>query len=152
VDDDDTYTALVMDERDLAFAGNVGVTQALSQGKVLVPLAEATWDCIGEALASTHPEEAGEHGYFMSAILRCAGFGEEFPGTVAFLEVQAERQFAIVASNGTVTASFLWDLSEDGSPIGRGEGPVNAALRAVGVVRGELPDECMEFGSSFDLA
>lgn len=144
--DDDTYTALVVGERDLPPTGNVGLTKPLAQGKALVTLIEVTWDCIGEALASVHPGEAGELDCLISAILRCAGFGEDFRGGVAFLEVQADRRSSIVAPNGAVTASFVWDPSDGDGRIQAGEEPASSALRAIGVERGEFPTNAQRLG------
>jgi hypothetical protein len=148
---DETHTALVLDECDLAESGYCLVAVPLRQGKVLVPLTGAVWDCIGDALASVHPDVAGELGYFVAAVMRCAGFGTGFAGGIAILEVQVDRQSAIVASDGAVSGSFVWDLSDGDGPLDASEGPVNLSLRALGVDRGESPDECSAIGLDFSF-
>nr|WSY52309.1 hypothetical protein OG999_20760 [Streptomyces sp. NBC_00886] len=142
--DSEVQTALVLDERALGAHGSAIQAVSLGQGKVLLPLTEEIWDCIGAALAD-NPDDAGELNYFMSVVLRCAGY-DKFRGNVIFVEAQPGRESAIVTVDGVVSTTSVW---EEGRTDGRVEAvdrPINSALRAVGVVRGEWPDECAAIG------
>ncbi|WP_328670251.1 hypothetical protein OG905_16110 [Streptomyces sp. NBC_00322] len=70
--------------------------------------------------------------------------------TVAFLEWQPGRESGIVASGGVVSASFV-DRTENGTTQSPAGGAVNAALRSIGVVSGEWPDERSAVGLEMPL-
>ncbi|MEU4494411.1 hypothetical protein AB0F96_13405 [Streptomyces sp. NPDC023998] len=136
----DEVQTLVTGVRELVGCEASVLAVELRQGKALLRLTEEMWDGIGDALAS-NPDDAGDLDYFMSVVLRNAGFGRGFSGAVAFLEWQPGRESAIVASRGVVSASFVLDRTEEGASQSPADGAVNAALRSIGVVRDEWPDE-----------
>jgi len=145
--DSEIQCALVLDEQPLGAHGNSVQVVSLGQGKVLLPLTEEIWDCIGAALAH-NPDDAGELDYFMSVVLRCAGC-QGVRGNVTFIEAQPGRESSIVTVEGVVSTSSAWEEGRPGQPGAMVEAvdrPINAALRAMGVERDEWPDERSAIG------
>ncbi|MEU9207574.1 hypothetical protein AB0D27_06345 [Streptomyces sp. NPDC048415] len=142
--DDEVQSALVLHEQSLGATGVAERFVPLGQGKVLLPLTEEIWDCIGAELAD-NPDDAGELDYFMSVVLRCAGC-EELRGNVVFIEAQPGRESSIVTTDAVVSTSSVWEEGQADGLMEAVDRPINAALRAVGVERGRWPDECAAIG------
>jgi len=141
---DGIESALVLDEPALEGRESLSRAVRLGQGKALVPLTEGIWDCIGGDLAD-NPDDAGNLDYFMSVVLRCAGF-EGLRGRVAYVEAQIGRESAIATVEGLVLASSVWEEGQADASSVAAEKPIDAALRAVGVDRGDWPDERSAIG------
>ena len=143
---DGVESALVLDEQALEGREPLSRAVRLGQGKALLPLTEEIWDCIGDDLAD-NPDDAGNLDYFMSVVLRCAGF-EGLRGRVAYVEAQIGRESAVATVEGEVLTSSVWEEGQADASSVPVDKPIDAALRAVGVDRGDWPDERSAIGLS----
>jgi hypothetical protein len=135
---DGPWTALVTVERDAQAHLAARRRRPLEQGLALVALDEADWDVIGGALAAD-PDLASNLDRFMAAVMRAAGFPATYAAPVLFIEVDGDLQSSVLVVDRKVTASFARQAPGP-------DGPVNAALRRLGVERGHHPDESTALG------
>ncbi|MBT8224496.1 MAG: hypothetical protein KJO75_03170 [Dactylosporangium sp.] len=120
-----------------------GPVLALGQGFGLVALGEAVRDAIGEALADD-PDLAHSLPRYMVVVLRSAGLDPDPAGPVACIDVWPGFEGAFVYHRGDILGAYHDGLDETRhGPMGE---PVNAALRDLGVRRGEAADECAAIG------
>lgn len=110
----------------------------LEQGLALIALTEDDWSRIGEALAAD-PDSASNLDWFMATVMRSAGFPDAYPAPVLFIEVDGDLESGVLVVDRKVTASFAHQTPGP-------DGPVNSALRRLGVQRGHHPDERAALG------
>ena len=134
----DPWTALVTPAQHAATHLAGRHREPLNQGLALITLTESDWELIGQALADA-PDSATSLDWFMATVMRSAGFPEAYPAPVLFIEVQGDLQSSVLFVGRRVIASFAH------APAGL-DGPVNHALRRLGVDRGPHPDEATALG------
>ncbi|MFB9237828.1 hypothetical protein ACFFWC_20080 [Plantactinospora siamensis] len=142
---------------------------ALRRGMSAVTVTGRDRECSGEYFMDFDDDVDPGHGsYLVTATLRCLGLTVRPGGAVALVRASRSGQAGIVlhqaGADGRVPAdatqtsvvrdwpgpawaerAWVLDLPDD-SP--RTEWPVNAALRALGVDRGDSPDEATALGLS----
>ncbi|MBY8878847.1 hypothetical protein [Actinacidiphila acidipaludis] len=134
----DAWTALVTVDQEAAAHLPGRQRRALNQGLALITLTAADWDLIGRSLADA-PDSATSLDRFMAAVMRSAGFPESYAAPVLFIEIQGDLQSSVLFADRRVVASFARAHSGP-------DGPVNHALRRLGVDRGAHPDESAALG------
>lgn len=137
---DDPWTALVTPGRE-ARAHLTGCQyRSLAQGLALITLDAADWRRIGAALAAD-PAAAGNLDRFMATVVRSAGLPDGYRAPVLFIAVDGDLESSVLYSGRQVVASFAQQAPGP-------DGPVNRALRRLGVDRGHHPDESAALGLS----
>jgi hypothetical protein len=134
----DPWTALVTVAQEAAVHLPGRQHEPLQQGLALIALTEADWDVIGRTLADD-PDSATSLDWFMATVMRSAGFPETYAAPVLFIEVEGDLQSSVLFVRRRVVASFAQE------PAGL-DGPVNYALRRLGVECGAHPDESTALG------
>ncbi|SEP07252.1 hypothetical protein [Actinacidiphila rubida] len=112
--------------------------EPLEQGLTLIALTEDDWNRIGGALAAD-PDSAAGLDWFMATVMRSAGFPDACTAPVLFIEVDGDLESSVLVVDRKVTASFAHQTPGP-------DGPVNSALRRLGVQRGHHPDERTALG------
>jgi len=135
---DGPWTALVTVARDAQAHLADRHREPLAQGMALIALGEDDWSRIGAALAAD-PDSAANLDWFMATVMRSAGFPDAYAAPVLFIEVDGDLQSSVLFVDRKVTASFAHRAPGP-------DGPVNAALRRLGVDRGPHPDESTALG------
>lgn len=132
------WTALVTATREAGRHLAARPHEPLGQGLTLIALTEDDWSRIGAALAAD-PDNASDLDWFMATVMRSAGFPDAYAAPVLFIEVDGDLESSVLVVDRKVTASFAHQTPGP-------QGPVNAALRRLGVERGDHPDESAALG------
>lgn len=162
---DDELLLLVI-PRDAIVGDHPGLVELTQGFAYVVTSDEATRDCVAQRAVDDYDDlDTGQGSYFITAMLSCLGLRVRPGATLALLRTASYGQAAIVfhqaaedepvppdaAGTAVVpdwpgaawTDPLLIDDLPDAPTV---DGPISTALRAIGVRRGDHPDEIAAIG------